>query len=81
VEHRLPPAAALNTFNLSDALSRLVRAGVATALIDGLFSSVLVVVAYDSTVSRLFQGVAATVLGNSAFDGGARTTALGMLIH
>jgi hypothetical protein len=75
------PVAALNPFNSRDALLRLLRAGLATTIIDGLFSSVLSVAAYDSTVSRLFQGVAATLVGSSAFDGGARTTALGMLMH
>jgi uncharacterized membrane protein YagU involved in acid resistance len=69
------------TFNSRDALSRLVRAGLTTAIIDGLFSSVLSVAAYGSTVSRLFQGVAATLVGSSAFTGGARTTALGVLMH
>ena len=68
-------------FNSRDAVYRLVRAGLATAIIDGLFSSILSVAAYGSTVSRLFQGVASTVLGSSAFDGGARTTALGVLMH
>jgi hypothetical protein len=64
-----------------DARFRFLRAGVATAIVDGLFSSVLNVAAYGSTVSRLFQGVAATLIGNSAFTGGARTTALGVLMH
>jgi len=77
----MPPIAASYTFNSREALSRLVRAGLTTTIIDGLFSSVLSVAAYDSTVSRLFQGVAATLVGNSAFTGGARTTALGMLMH
>ena len=39
-----------------DLLSRLVRAGLLTGVVDGLFSSVLNVVAYRSTASRLFQG-------------------------
>jgi uncharacterized membrane protein YagU involved in acid resistance len=76
----MPPVARY-TFNSRDALSRLVRAGLTTAIIDGLFSSILNVAAYGSTASRLFQGVASTVLGDSAFTGGARTTALGMLMH
>ena len=70
-----------DAFTSRDALSRFVRAGLTTAIIDGLFSSVLSVAVYGSTVSRLFQGVASTILGSSAFDGGARTTALGMLMH
>src|SRR5262249_26363580 len=61
--------------------SRLARAGITTAITDGLFSSVLNVAAYGSTVSRLWQGVAATVVGNSAFTSGGRAVALGLLMH
>jgi hypothetical protein len=64
-----------------DSLSRLVRAGVVTGITDGLFSSVLSVVFYRSTVARLFQGVAGVVLGQQAFDGGVPTAALGVLMH
>jgi hypothetical protein len=69
------------TFNSRETLFRFIAAGFATAIIDGLFSSVLSVAAYGSTVARLFQGVAATVIGNSAFAGGARTIALGVAMH
>jgi hypothetical protein len=64
-----------------DTLLRLARAGVLTGVVDGLFSSVLSVVFYDSTVTRLFQGVASTLLGKEAFDGGARTAFVGVLMH
>jgi len=64
-----------------DALSRVARAGVLTGVIDGLFSSVLSVAFYNSTVSRLFQGVASTLLGAEAFNGGALTAAIGVLMH
>jgi hypothetical protein len=77
----MPSATAPNPFSSREAWSRVIRAGVATAIIDGLFSSILTVVAYRSTVSRLFQGVASTLLGSGAFTGGGRTTALGMLMH
>ena len=77
----MPSVTAPYTFNSRDALSRLVRAGLTTAIIDGLFSSVLAVAAYGSTVASLFQGVASTLVGNSAFTGGAWTTALGVLMH
>jgi hypothetical protein len=60
---------------------RFVRAGVATAVIDGLFSSVLSAFFYHSTVTRLFQGVAATLLGPSALNGGTRTALVGILMH
>ena len=62
-------------------VGRLVRVGLTTGVIDGLFSSVLTVFFYGSTATRLFQGVAATLLGNAAFDGGARTAAVGLAMH
>jgi hypothetical protein len=61
--------------------SRLLRAGLLTGIVDGLFSSVLNVFAYGSTVSRLFQGVASTLLGNGALEGGATTALVGVLMH
>jgi len=62
-------------------LSRLALAGFVTAIVDGLFSSVLSVAFYHSTVTRLFQGVASVLLGPSALDGGTRTAAIGVLMH
>jgi len=64
----------------SDAGSRLVRAGLLTAVIDGLFSSVLAQFFYGSTVARLFQGVAAVSLGADATNGALRT-AIGIGMH
>jgi hypothetical protein len=63
------------------ALGRLFRAGLLTAVVDGAFSSVLAVAFYDSTVVRLFQGVASTVLGPAAFEGGTNTAVFGILMH
>ena len=59
----------------------LARAGLLTALTDGAFSSVLSVAFYHSTVTRLFQGVAATLLGADALTGGTRTAVIGVLMH
>jgi hypothetical protein len=64
-----------------NALSRLLRAGLLTGITDGLFSSILATVFYHSTATRLFQGVASTLLGKEAFDGGASTALLGVLMH
>src|SRR5690349_18931939 len=64
-----------------DLLWRFARAGLLTGIIDGLFSSILSVAAYHSTVSRLFQGVASVVLGPEALNGGTATAALGILMH
>lgn len=66
---------------IRDPLSRLVRAGLLTSVIDGLFASVLSVVFYDSTVTRLFQNVASTLLGPEALEGGTRTALIGVLMH
>jgi hypothetical protein len=65
----------------SDLLSRLLIAALVTAVTDGLFSSTLAAFAYGSTVMRLWQGVASTLLGAPAFDGGLRTAAVGLLMH
>jgi hypothetical protein len=63
------------------ALPRLVRAGLLTGIVDGLFSSFLAAFVYGSTATRLFQGVAATVLGPAAFDGGQAAALVGLLMH
>lgn len=60
---------------------RIARAGLLTAITDGLFSSVLSVAFYGSSVKRLFQGVAGVLLGAGALNGGARTAAIGVLLH
>ena len=62
-------------------VSRLVRAGLLTGVIDGLFSSVLSVVFYRSTASRLFQGVASVLVGEQALNGGTPMALLGVLMH
>jgi hypothetical protein len=64
-----------------DTLVRLARAGLLTGLSDGLFASVSNVVIYHSTVKRLWQGVASTLLGREALDGGTGTALVGVLMH
>ena len=56
-------------------LQRVVRAGLITGVIDGLFSSILVSLFYGSTVARLWQGVASTVFGQGA------PASAGVLMH
>jgi hypothetical protein len=63
------------------ALTRLLFAGLVTGVIDGLFSSVLAAFFYGSTATRLWQGVASTLVGPAAFEGGTRTAAIGVLMH
>jgi hypothetical protein len=59
---------------------RLLRAGLLTAIVDGLFSSVLTVL-YGRTIVRLFQGIAATAFGAGMFEGGLPTALLGLAMH
>src|SRR5207248_1066238 len=59
----------------------LLRTWLVIALIDGLFASCLSVFAYGSTVARLWQGVAATVIGPAALTGGTRAVLIGLLLH
>jgi uncharacterized membrane protein YagU involved in acid resistance len=59
---------------------RLLLAGLATGIVDGLFASVQTFF-YNSTVIRLWQGVASTLLGKSAYEGGTRTALIGLLMH
>ncbi len=83
--HLRPPCLGVSTptpdLTEGDRLPRLLRAGLLTALSDGLFASVLNVAIYNSTVTRLWQGVAAVLLGRGAFEGGTRTAAIGLLMH
>ena len=76
----------MSVFELDDpadesASTRLLRAGVLTALIDGTFSGVLSAFFYNSSVARLFQGVASTLLGPRALEGGIHTASIGVLMH
>jgi len=61
--------------------SRIVLAWLVTGVTDFTFSSVLSVVFYGSTVTRLFQGVASVLIGPSAMQGGTSTAMLGILMH
>jgi hypothetical protein len=63
------------------ALFRLVRAGLLTGVSDGLFASVLSVAFFHSTMTRLWQGVASTLLGKAAIDGGLQPAIIGVLMH
>ena len=62
-------------------VSSIIRAGVLTAIIDGAFSGVLAAFIYQSGFARLWQGVASTVLGPDALNGGVQTTLVGIAMH
>jgi hypothetical protein len=61
--------------------STLIRAWLTIAIVDWLFASVNGVVSYHSTVARVWQGVASTVLGPTALQGGLRTVLVGTALH
>jgi hypothetical protein len=65
----------------SNKVFSLFRTGLLTAIVDGLFSSILSAFFYQSTVTRLWQGVASTLVGPRAFEGGAPAALLGVLMH
>lgn len=56
-------------------LRRLLRAGLITGIVDGLFATVLSVFFYDSTFARLWTNVAAVLFGKNA------TVTEGLLMH
>ena len=61
-------------------LQCLLYAGLVTGVTDGLFASVLSVF-FHSTPTRVFQGVASTVMGPRALEGGTATAAIGIAMH
>jgi hypothetical protein len=62
-------------------LRTLLRAWLAIAVIDGVFATLLPAVAYGAPLGRVWQGVASTLLGPSAMQGGGRTMLVGLLMH
>lgn len=52
-----------------------------TAIWDFFCATALTVFAYHGTAAHLWQGVASTILGPTAIDGGARPIAIGILLH
>lgn len=62
-------------------LAALIVTWLVTAAWDFLCASTLSVVAYHSTFSRMWQGVAAVALGRSALDMGVRGVVAGLLLH
>jgi hypothetical protein len=52
-----------------------------TAAWDFLCATALSVFAYHTTFARLWEGVASTVLGPAALDGGGRAVAVGLSLH
>lgn len=60
--------------------SRLVAAWLLIGTVDGLWAIVLTLI-YGRSLTRLWQGIAATAFGERMFQGGASTVLLGVLMH
>jgi hypothetical protein len=62
-------------------LATLVSSGIAVAVSDALFASVVNGIMLHRTPVRVFQGVASVPFGRGVLDGGLPTAALGLAIH
>lgn len=62
------------------AATRLLRAGVLTGVVDGLWA-VALTLAYGRTVTRLWQGVAATAFGERMLSLGLPGALVGVAVH
>jgi hypothetical protein len=65
----------------ADLIKRWVRAGLITGITDGLFAIVLSTMFFNSTVLRLWLGVASVPFGKEALGGGVGTEIIGVLLH
>jgi hypothetical protein len=74
-------AESVSIVEMTASVSRVLLAGLVTGVADGLFSSVLSVAFYGSSVTRLFQGVASVLLGRGALNGGIPAAAAGIAMH
>jgi hypothetical protein len=54
---------------------------IAVGVLDGLFAFVLYVVMGTTTLEKLFQAIAAALIGPVAFKGGTKTFVLGIVLH
>jgi hypothetical protein len=62
-------------------LRTLLRAWLTITVVDGIFATLLPVVAYGQPLGRVWQGVASVLLGAGAMQGGVRTIAIGLVMH
>jgi hypothetical protein len=63
-------------------LPKFLFAGATVAFLDGMFAVVVYVwVMHRTTAGRIFQSIAAGLLGKASYDGGTATIALGVACH
>ena len=63
------------------ALDTILGGGLAVGVLDGLFALIFYGLVLGVRPLRIFQSVAAGVLGRASFDGGTRTFVLGVVLH
>lgn len=63
------------------AFDTILYGGLVVGILDGLFAFVFYGLILGLKPLRIFQSVAAGLLGKAAFDGGSKTFALGLLLH
>jgi hypothetical protein len=70
------------TRSASSSLRRILRTGLALAVVDAIFGLVTyVLVLKRITAPQFFQGIASSLLGDSALNDGLPAVALGALLH
>jgi hypothetical protein len=63
-------------------LPKFVFAGATVAFLDGMFAVVVYVwILHRTNAGRIFQSIAAGLLGKASYDGGAATITLGVVCH
>ncbi|HEX8772943.1 MAG TPA: hypothetical protein VF735_05010 [Pyrinomonadaceae bacterium] len=72
-----------DTFRLERprALDTILYGGLVVGILDGLFALIFYGLILGAQPMRIFQSVAAGLLGKASFDGGTRTFLLGVLLH
>jgi hypothetical protein len=63
------------------ALETILYGGLAVALLDGLFALIFYGLILGVKTLRIFQSVAAGLLGKASFEGGVKTFLLGIALH
>jgi hypothetical protein len=63
------------------AFDTILYGGLIVGILDGLFALIFYGLILGAKPLRIFQGVAAGVLGRASFDGGTKTFVLGVLLH
>jgi hypothetical protein len=61
-------------------MQAILAAGLVCGVLDGI-SAILLTLAFGGKPARMFQGIAAGLLGPSAFQGGRATVAMGVALH